>query len=850
MKNDVESMMRQLHDHLQQALAAEKALRQALLSSALPEAGKTPTPQKHEEESATALLNSVTSDAATRIEASRAKAATLLPLIQYATEEGRDSSSLEADVLLLVGDDVTPAWRERIAEAKKKGMNARRERERLAVTLQSGVCSEDMAQYWHELPNRAGWFTRKAIKQIVWQLGKEMERACKKGGLPQAEALLQQARQRYGAAVDNVSLPDICNADHSALPSLVQGTVHTLASRKAVGEWHIYIDETGVRFSEEESGTEGRVVAVCVRQGSSLPNLGRFHATDAGAATVLRHCNTLLQSDCGILGFTRSSLAIQGQEGWLQAIRELVKWVWRLLPLQANGMPVGLRFHVEQRQDYAANLATELGEKFFKAELARENPQRARQMRFLSFDFENKNAPMLAWADLLANLWSKYEGDNNSIFGKCLQNSGLLHTCLVCCPAQTLKTCDTIFTGGLPDGDAWIDLLRKKERDGSLQQQALHLLQQRCQAEPTHWETYARAMQDYLAGKQYSLEVLERMSVWLRPMKSAGLAAEYFWQMAELARMNHLGDVASADMQHTVTALRHLAPEMGKTLPEAPLHAALRLAVADTNAFEFSRAEARLAPWNPLAGGKLTGSALWDGKILSSLGQCRAFQGDPVGGTHLFLQALQQFDALETSHVKEADRQRSQTRTYLAVARMDSPGLDTHAVQESLEQALGMPVAEAAEKWGACPVEDNPYPHYLLARYLAYAGTEDERAPYKRLNMLWTKPEQGFGSGHPWPQIQYFRWLMCDDDDVKLRRALAKSLNVVRGHEGMPTVDLIVVAIALSMNFLKPDNPLVRAMLLQLGAQLTGADAIVQQLLVAEPGDKLLARRLIPFNFC
>ncbi|MBQ9368067.1 MAG: hypothetical protein IJT83_09820, partial [Victivallales bacterium] len=307
-------------------------------------------------------------------EASRGKAEELLKQIQYATEDGRDTSSLESDVLLLEATE-EDIWRERIVDAKKRGMNARREREYLATILKHGVCSDGMARYWRELPARSGWFRHKAAKQIAWKLGKELEREYKTVGLEKAEAMLRQARKLYGSAVEQVAIPEAWRRSKisSKLPSMVRNTEHTLSSRKPVQQWDVYIDETGLRFSEEESGTEGRVVAVCVRQGSYLPDLGHFHCTEAAASDVLRHCNTLLQSDCGILGFTRSALDIKSQEGWLQAIRELVKWIWRLLPTQTKEAPVGLRFHVEQRSQYSAELPTALGEKMLVAELTREN---------------------------------------------------------------------------------------------------------------------------------------------------------------------------------------------------------------------------------------------------------------------------------------------------------------------------------------------------------------------------------------------------------------------------------------------------------------------------------------------
>ncbi|MCR5258676.1 MAG: hypothetical protein K6E40_11035 [Desulfovibrio sp.] len=773
----------------------------------------------------------------------RAKAMKMVDEIQYATEAGSDTSALEADLLLLA--DEGAEWLERIGEARRRGEQARCERERLDKLLQGGPCSAAMKAYWRDLPSRAGWFKRKASRQIAWKLGKELQTLYRKEGLESAERLMSQARFIYGEAVKDVSIPAEWRQPRPAPvpPDVVRHTVHSLPSLRPSQEWDVYIDENGMRFSAEEKGTEGRVVAVCLRQGAKLPNLGHFHSTEAGDAAVVGHFNELLQSDCGILGFTRTALGTKSREGWLQSIRELVKWVWRLVPLQKNGVAVGLRFHVEQRHTYKAELETELSEKMLVAELARENPQRVQQVRILSFSFENKDAPMLAWADIVAHLWGKTGF-------KPFRASGLEGTSLVDCSPSVLNACEAVFTGGGPDGEGWLQLMQEEPVEGSLPQQALALLQSRCKAQPERWERYAKAMQDYLAGKQYALNVLERMSGWLRPMDSPSLAANFFWHSAELARLNHMGDVGSPAMLATVAELERLAPEMGKLDPVARLHVALRMAVADSNAFNFAGAEARLAPWNPLAGGRLTGSSLWDGKILSSLGQYRAFQNDPLGGARLFEQALDTFGTLQGADAAEAARQMSQTGTYLAVALMDSPGIGAQVVRWSVEKALGTSIAEAAEQYACRPVSGSPYPHYLLARYLAYSGTEEDRAPYLRGSQRWADPGSGVLAGHPWPQIQYFRWLMTDDDDESLRDALKQSIFYARGKDDMPTVELIVSAVCIAMGLFEPSMPEVRALLLKLGAQMPLAEPIVRQLLTASPGDRLLARRVLPFNFC
>ncbi|MCR5259520.1 MAG: hypothetical protein K6E40_15355, partial [Desulfovibrio sp.] len=344
-----------VHPWRAQASALLHALDEAAEAKA-PEGAEAPGPAGAEpspEAGAEALLRC---PAATVMTANlKARAEDLLNQIQYATEDGRDTSLLEKDLCLIAGGSAE--WKERIAVARRRGEKARMERSRLDDILKDGVCSQAMKGYWRELPSRAGWFVRKAARMIVWRFRKELEASFKKSGLQAAEALLLEARRIFGAAVEGVSIPDAWRSSASRqIPDVVRGTEHTLYSRRPVQEWDVYIDETGLSFSESEAGTEGRVVAVCVPQGLRLPDLGSFHSTDAPLPEVLAKFNILLESRCGILGFTRSALGTRAEEGWLQSIRELVKWVWRLIPVQENGHPVGLRFHVEQRSAYSSRL--------------------------------------------------------------------------------------------------------------------------------------------------------------------------------------------------------------------------------------------------------------------------------------------------------------------------------------------------------------------------------------------------------------------------------------------------------------------------------------------------------------
>lgn len=761
------------------------------------------------------------------------KCESLLKDIQYATEAGQDTAPLEKMLRDLTEND--PQWEERLITARRKGENARREREHLEKLLQNDLLSEAVRRYWRELPQRAGWFKRKAEKQVRWIAGKQLQRLAARDGR-RAAHWLAEAQRFYGDVLAGLELPQPAH-----LPVIPTGTEHRLTHMPPAQRWFIYIDESGQSFSTAEGGSEGHVVAVCTRDGERLPDL-KLHCTEAPTARVLDAFATLLRQPCGILGLPQSSLNIQSREGWLQSVRELVKWVWRLLPLPDNGQPSQLLLYIEQRAQYSGEVKTGFGGNMFQAELTREAPDRAEKISIQQIEFVGKDDPLCAWADVAAYCWQSTQPE----IRKAVKESGLIDACLLRPSASTLSICHDVMTGKNPDAAGWRHLVEAGLRPDLLVSRALDVLQRRCLADVSLWQPYVQAMQDYLLGKRYELPVLEGMAQWLSPMRSDDLVTNFFWLSARLAHLNHRGDAASDDLNEVKHRLLLLAPQMGTLDPVAELHVALRLAVSDANAFDFARAEARLAFWNPDAEGRLTGSALWDGKILSSLGQYRAFQRDLAGACRLFRQALEHFSHLPED---EARRQSSQTRTYLAIAAMDRPDIEDEEARRLVEAALDADIPSFAARMAGTDGMTDRYGHYLLTRYLSRRGTPEERAIYLAKRQRWTRWGSGFSAGHPWPIIQYHRWLMTDRDDADLRNALAGSLQQALGTEGL-TVEVIVWAIALSMGVLHAHAENVSGHLHRLAAMLPDSEPIVRQLLAAESPDARLAQRVLPFNYC
>ena len=761
-----------------------------------------------------------------------------LKQLQYAAEAGSDTLRKEEELRVLAGGDRT--LENRIAEAIRRGEKAREERNRLKMLLNQGLLSPAVGEYWDELPRRAGWFIRKASKEIRWHAAKELQSLLKKQNRD-AGQWLARAKARFDPVLNDLELPQ---TEEVAAPVIPENTEHRLDRMPPAQCWHIYIDESGQAFSEDEArqGAEGRVVAVCMRDGELLPEQ-RLHCTDSSPAEVLTALAELLKHPCGILGLSQTTLHVRSEDGWLQSIRELVKWIWRLLPLPDNGQPSHLRIHIEQRGQYGVATDTIFGKDMLRAELTRENPERAAKIRILSFDFIDKNDLRSGWADVASYCW----GSGQPRIREGLSRSGLLDTCLSRISPAVEVICHDIMTGKNPDGTAWQRLMEAHTPRSPFTGMALNVLRQRCLASPELWTPYAQAMQNYLLSKSYELSVLERMAEWLEGMKNPGREARYFWYSARLAHLNHKGDVASDTLLEVKHHLALLAPEMGATDPVAELHVALRLAVSDANAFDFAGAESRLARWNPAEGGRLPDTPLWRGKVLSSLGQYRAFQRDLPGGCRYFRQALEQFSLLPE---EEAARQLPQTGVYLAIAAMDRSDLTDEQIRPLVESALGRDIPSFAAAMTTEEGLKNRYGHYLLTRYLSRRGSDEERAAYLRKQEDWTQPGVGCGQGHPWPLIQYHRWLMTDPDDTGLRERLAKSLCESMGSNMPPfsTVELITWCIVIAMGIWQPAEPAVARRLRQLAAAMPESAGIIGQMLAAG-GDERLAQRLLPFNY-
>ena len=761
--------------------------------------------------------------------------------------------------------------------------------------LGSGMASQHARRCWQLVLQAPAWFRKEAEALARLRFAGEAERLCAAKGRAFAARRLKESSAVFGCVLEGLGTDDDPPGPPAPLPDLPQ---HTLWTREPQAEWDVYIDESGGQFSGEgaDAGNEGRVVAVCLRKGTRLPDLGLFHSCDRGLHAVTEHFRALLASGCGLIGFTRTALGADGPDGWLVCICELVKWVWRLLPLLPNGEKTQLRFHVEERMAFAPGLGTDLGRIMLEADLRAENPRRALQMRIASIGFESKRSPMLAWADIAAYVWGRADAGAYPDFAQL----NLAGTCLVSGAPGVVRACEALLRQGSPGPGEWTSLMREPARPGSIHALALEWLRRRCLARPSLWEPYRQALQETVEAPDPAMDMLERMAEWLRPMSMPTFASDFFWHTLRLrllpaaslasrpadasasgavpapaaAPASHAvpGSAACADpayawyldLHDAMAAVEGMLLEMARMQPLAALHGALRLAEADCALFRFADAQRRLDAWNPEQGGQLPGSPWQDALVLCQLGRCRGLLRDPAGAGRAFREAAASLRSLarndgargesDPGRAAKAEALARKVRFWRAMACMDDAGVEPVLLAEAMEQALGMPLAEASRHWGAKPLEDAADAHLLLVRCLVLAGCETDRRSYRRFAWLWSRPGVGMGQGPAWVRIQYYRWLLAGEDDWALRQELAASLAFAMGEERSPGEELAACAVLQSLAPARAASAAEQSLLDQawgrLQTCLPGAADLVRALQKARPGDPLLARRTLPFDLC
>ena len=622
--------------------------------------------------------------------------------------------------------------------------------------------------------------------------------------------------------------------------------------------WKLYIDESG-DFSALDKG-KSRVVGILLPEGLDLAPSRVSHAVSTWDTSMRPvELKRLLDAPCGIFGITTDCVRDLGVSDWYATVQETITWVLRLLPLPKGGRPV-IDIFIENRCEYKQDLDTKLlkdqlrielkkdgrtssiniGKVCFTPKRGHDNSQDAAGMCAQTSQKDKRN---LAWADLFSYSWQR-SGLRPIIYG-----DPTAPACIFEGKADLLDACRRTLRGDNPSAGEWLLLTSASDATDprSLPGLTLEALSRRCRKAPEECGRYVKAMAKTLDEKNYDLRVLEYQADWLHRAGAQDMKPKhvFFWRLSQLAIFNHEGVISGTEYDGCMAELESLLERMkADSDPEIHCHAALRMAVSDTNRFDFESAVRRLGPWDPEQGGCEMGRPLWDGKICSSLGQFTAFRGDPELALLYFDKAVEHFRVHADIEEKDAARQMRQTMTYAAIAAMDIPGMSGEELARRMEDALGCSVADAAAD--TVMLMRNSYSHHLLVRYLTWRGTQQERNVYLASSNRWLSNMAG--TGHPWPIIQYHRYLLSKNSDLKndLREAIAPAAGDDAEKPTIKCIRLILMAAAGAIN---PRSKQAREIIAGLRVQLPKMTAALDLVAATEPRDETLVEKTLTFNY-
>lgn len=712
---------------------------------------------------------------------------------------------------------------------------------------------------WVDLIEQAKDLERSGVYRLV----KILEERRQAGILVRERRSFEKERKDRGEALSSVEqkqvspvpmrhigqeMSDLHHPVHrSKMPSAKDLHVNDLRSLAPSSSWTLLIDETGSRFGEENSGQIGRFIGLMLPKNHGIPALvsknGRpWHAVDCqDPQEIDLPVQQVLDSPCGVLGVTLDALPMTGGERWFDGTLALLDLVLRLLPVSG---PTTITVVIEARPPFKPDTQLPAIARDSLARLGRAWPERARMIN-LQMQFGNKLAhPNNGHVDAIAFTW----GSPSDSAKARLRQSGWKDTCLLSVDAKMLASFWDCWDlpEGLPPTD-WTRLLsdRSSAVPGGLAATLLEALAGRCQNDRKCWQRYLDECRRHLDSKSVSLRDLGRQVDWLQKAMPADAVLpprlRLVWLTTRLALANHLGQLEETWMDEMKALASRLMEEDAPLVCQAELH----LAVNATNQFDFSRAAEALSRWHSVPP-SVPGLRHW-GQLRSSLGQHAAFAGDLPRARSFFAEALEAFARL--SDPEEAQRETSQTGTYLAIAALDDSTVPRQEKLRGLVAVVGN-LAQAIPFLATSDAPKDKYAHHLLLRYLVEHGTFSERQDYLARRKAWGQGDDG----HPWPLILFYRACLLHPNDPAAARELVIDARemALEASQG-PTVQLIGAAIGVASLAWGGHWPEGEHSLAELETTLPLAREKIELLrqVLRSPGTDplLLLAEVLPFNF-
>ncbi len=631
---------------------------------------------------------------------------------------------------------------------------------------------------------------------------------------------------------------------------------HSLRYLKPAQQWTILVDETGSQFDEESDAlgygdkTLGRVVSLAIphRSLSKLVAAPKgFHATSATDKQNDELMAKLYATDVGVFGFTMKDTALPYRQRWFDAITHLAYWTVLLIP-QDTTKPTSIKFEIEQK-DYHVHTDLQLIAQAIDSKLKATDAARFANthvnMRFISKD----DSPFNGYVDLIAHTW----GSPSPTVRKRLKKTQWEGHCLMHPDQAAIERLYLAVDAKKPlSSEHWYAICAQlhQEPKGALLHQTMNTLGEQVRHHLPLWEGYLQHVMDKLRTKTYRLVELGATLDWLETYKPAYQQltpiARLYWLSTRLAQLNHQGSVDQALLSEVL----NLASSLRNEAADDVCQVILRFATASTNFYEFNVAVSLIEKW--LSEDIAIAGLLNHGKMHSTLGQIKAFNGQPAQAIAHFDQAIALFKQLSDQILAKKDIQ--QTNTYRLIALMDA---DTNGWQHELWQQFsefGVSNEKIVKKLAKSGHESRYQQHLLLRAFITKPQAfEHEIADYVSQSTDWQMDED-----HPWQWIAAYRgYLLQSSNTILSQDWFAQAINICADEQQGATlrwIGSVMTVWANQLHLAVPQQALSSEYLKVSSQQLQQAphDLLRQwQALQQQSHAEALSflQRLVPFNF-
>lgn len=579
--------------------------------------------------------------------------------------------------------------------------------------------------------------------------------------------------------------------------------------------WNIFIDETGNRFdhgalnNEISKKDKGRFVAVLLPENSDLEEISSFHATDSDTLNIIKILEKLLCKSkvrSGIIGVTLDGMAKIPINYWYNGLERLFDLILRLLPVEDNTV---LNFMIEERGSSTSAMVQRCADSSLYR-LAKANPARAAKIEVKADVYNKKSTAdktFIAYNGYVDSLACAWNGRRPELV-KILENYGLLNSCLLEGETQELHTVlDAVTANDFVSPEIWKSLLNSPDsvRHDSIVSKIISMLGNNMKDDIVLYKQYLDAVIYHLNSKAINIRALAKEINFLKKYQPSEAIMpprlQLLWLTAKLAEANHRGNAEFAAEERFKNLIAELYEE------DAPLccWATLHLAVKYTNAFQFDSAFKlvnnfmntinAVVPCNelpsdfnrifekiisaltfpvkvvdtfkkilnarPAKPAAITGLQYY-GQLFSSRGQHWAFMGENGKAIEDFTFAIEIFNKLS---IDDKYKDISQTGAYLMTAVMDYDSSSENDLRNAEKIYFGEDIQKNIKSITVSNNDADKYKLHILMRYIA-SGKAPE---YIKNIVLQQKNTWKCGSGHPWEMIEFYRALLADSADERIK---------------------------------------------------------------------------------